>query len=119
MTDQAPNFNNTPIGQCALQFAQALVDLDFEKAASYLASELQGENAAEQLRQQYLTMIDYWDTPAVDMIEALELLDDWPNKQPNDWGWVYVAVDGDGFGEAVAVVITMDRKIREIEWGRP
>jgi len=48
--------------------------------------------------------------------------DDMPNLQPGDFGWVYVAITGTEFNEAVTVVVTDDGgsvKIREIEWGRP
>ena len=119
MTDSYLEPKDTRVGQCALEFVQALVDSDFEKAASFIASDVREKYSVDELRQQYLAMIDYWDTPTVDLIEALESLDDWPNKQSSDLGWIYVSVEGEGFGEAVSVVITQDQKIRDIEWGRP
>ena len=113
------NYNKTPLGQCALAFAQALVEGNFNGAHTLLTSTTQTEISAGQLRENYLGMIDYWETKVVDEVEALEILDDWPDKQSEDWGWVYVAINGDGFGEAISIVITKDKKIREIEWGRP
>ena len=50
------------------------------------------------------------------------ILEDWPAKQENDVGSVYVALDGDGFCEAVTVALTREGneiRIRELEWGRP
>jgi hypothetical protein len=48
--------------------------------------------------------------------------DDMPDMTPADLGWVYVAISGESFSEAVTVVVTREdggAKIRELEWGRP
>ena len=121
MTDSDPyvELRDTPLGQFAQQFAQALADQDFIQAATYVAKNAQGQYSAEKLQQAYLSMIDYGDSSTVYDVEALEYLDEWPDKQSTDLAWIYVAIEGDGFGEAVAVIITQDQKIRDIEWGRP
>jgi hypothetical protein len=50
------------------------------------------------------------------------ILEDWPDKKNGDLGYVYVALTGAGFCEAVTVTLTTDNgqaRIRELEWGRP
>ena len=45
-----------------------------------------------------------------------------PDMHPQDVGWVYVSIGGDGFGEAITVTVTQEQdemKIRTLEWGRP
>ena len=119
MTDSYVELQDTPSGQLAEQFAQALADQDFEQAATFIAEGSQSNYSVTKLQQTYLAMIDYGDSSTVYQVEALECLDDWPTKQSTDMVWIYVSIEGDGFGEAVAVVITQDQKIRDIEWGRP
>ena len=49
----------------------------------------------------------------------MQTLDTWPEKKKGDVGWVYVAIAGDDFSEAVTVVVAQvgDRlAIRSIEW---
>ena len=57
----------------------------------------------------------------VDLVSEC-ILEDWPAKQEGDVGYVYVALTGDGFCEAVTVTLTREAdtiRIRELEWGRP
>ena len=49
-------------------------------------------------------------------------MDAWPDKQPSDLEWVYVAIANDTYSEAVTVVVAQEQSrpvIRSIEWGRP
>lgn len=119
MPESYAELQDTPLGQLAQQFAQALADQNFVRAVTFIAEESQDKYSGDRLRQEYLAMIDYGDSSTVYEVEALECLEDWPDKQPMDLMWIYVAMEGDGFGEAVALIITQDQKIREIEWGRP
>jgi hypothetical protein len=55
-------------------------------------------------------------------VEVRGTLDAWPDKLEGDVGWAYVALTGDSFTEAVAVVLTNAAngiRIRSLEWGRP
>ena len=55
-------------------------------------------------------------------VEVMDTLDSWPDKLQGDVAWVYVALTGESFTEAVAVVLTNSThgiRIGEIEWGRP
>lgn len=117
--DQDLELRETPIGQLAQQFAQALADQNFTQATSYIAEAAKEKYSAENLQQAYLAMVDYGDSLTVYDVEALEYLEEWPEKQRADLCWIYVAIAGDGFGEAVSLVLTQTQKIRDIEWGRP
>jgi len=75
----------------------------------------------EDLRKKLADMVAYVD---VEPETALVICgdDEWPGKEMLDVGWVYVAIDGDGYTEAVTVTITREEDklvIRNIEWGRP
>ena len=66
-------------------------------------------------------MIEYGEGP-VSHVEVMNEMTDWPDKKNNDVGWAYVALVGEGFSEAVAVVVSnidCNLKITSIEWGRP
>jgi hypothetical protein len=55
-------------------------------------------------------------------VEVIQETADWPTKAKEDVAWVYVALSGDGFSEAVNVLIAREdghELIRSVEWGRP
>ena len=52
----------------------------------------------------------------------MEDMREWPTRQDPDIGWAYVAICGEGFNEAVSVIVSEEggqAVIRNIEWGRP
>ncbi|BAW96565.1 hypothetical protein NIES970_14980 [[Synechococcus] sp. NIES-970] len=104
--------------EIALKFAQALVEGNFEAARLYLSPALQGQYPAPRLQQVFAAMVAYGDGPPTD-VEAIATLDNWPDKRPQDWRWVYVSIAGDGYGEAVTVIVGRDHLIHALEWGRP
>ena len=97
----------------ALQFANRLVARDFAAAHAMLATAM----TREQLQQQYDAMV----APIGNVAGAqvMQTMTEWPDKQSTDLGWAYVAINGETGGEGVTVVVTRDRKIRSIEFGRP
>ena len=106
----------------ARDFAQALADENYERAASFLAPALSDLTGEAGLLRDMRNMVEVADDSRVTHVELMNTLDDWPARQPGDAGWAYVAMSGDGFSEAVAVVVSDcdgELKIREIEWGRP
>jgi hypothetical protein len=112
---------SAPFAVLAVSFADALVAGDFVKAHSMLGSALGAANHPDHLRQTFKAMIDYGDGPVTD-VQLMETLEQWPSRQPQDSGWAYVAIGGDGYSEAVTVVVTQEdgtSVIRDIEWGRP
>lgn len=110
--------SRTEQGRVALKFANALCSGDFSAAHELLAAPLRERLSQADLSREFTEMVEYGGSPP-DTVEAMNVLDDWPAKQAGDLGWAYVAISGEGFGEGVAVVVTRDRLIREIEWGRP
>jgi hypothetical protein len=58
----------------------------------------------------------------VTRVEAMQDTTIWPGKKRDDVAWVYVAISGDSFAEALSVVVTREdgqELIRSVEWGRP
>ena len=106
----------TEHGRIALEFAKTLVSGDYSSAYSFV--ELKEKM---NLENEFNEMIEYGEGP-VNHIEVMNEMDSWPTKNENDIGWAYVAIAGEGFSEAVAVVISNINgatKITSIEWGRP
>ena len=108
--------SETEHGRLALEFANALVKGDYSFAQSLI-------NLKEEinLETEFLEMIEYGDGP-VTYVEVMNEMVSWPAKQEGDIGWAYVALAGEGFSEAVAVVISKlngSVKVTDIEWGRP
>ena len=102
--------------QIASEFAKELAGGNFEKANSFLS-----DTATANLEQEYNDMIEYGDGPAT-LVEVMSQMEDWPAKTKDDIGWVYVALAGEGFSEAVTVIVSRvegELKITTIEWGRP
>lgn len=107
----------------SFKFAFNLAAGNYEAASKQFSSKLQSQFTPLFLREQFEEMISYAETPA-DYIEVMELSDmqDFASKQANDIAWVYVAICGDDFSEAVSMVYSNSEgepKIRELEWGRP
>jgi hypothetical protein len=105
----------------ANQFATAVARGDFEPAHSLLTEATRQALPAAELRKQYTSMTDYGGGPAT-QVQVMQELSFWPGKQKDDVGWVYVAVSGDNFSEAVTVVVCREHGrelIRSVEWGRP
>ena len=105
----------------ATTFTTALVEGRDADAHAMLAPGLAGKYTAESLGAAFREMIEYGDSPPLST-ELVTTLEDWPDRELGDYGWAYVAVMGDGFSEAVTVVVTdHDGRpaIRYLEWGRP
>ena len=120
LTDISAN-QSAPYAILAVSFAKALAAGDFETAHSYLGSSIRNEMPQDQLRLIYGELIGYWGGPATH-VEVMATMDEWPARQPLDLGWAYVEIHGQGYCEAVSVVVAQESGmsvIREIEWGRP
>ena len=108
-------------GQTALTFAKHLTAGRFDDAHAMLSSNLQQQYLPSDLQQEYSAMISYGDS-APDFVELITTMDTWPARKTNDLGSAYVAISGDGYSEAVTVIVAQDSVhayIRELEWGRP
>ena len=104
----------------ALDFAQALVARDFAGAYAMTSSEYQRRMRIDAMQAALEAMVPVdWDDASV--APGLTM-DTWPDKQPDDVGWVYVSIGGDVYSEAVTVVVTQEggtMRIRDVEFGRP
>ena len=110
--------------QVAADFAQALVASRNEDAHAMLVPELAEAFTPVTLAERFRRM---WSQYAEGDPHTLHFhpecsLEDWGGKKDHDVGWSYVGIEGDGFVEAVNVIVCESGgslKIREIEWGRP
>ena len=105
----------------ALEFAKTLASGDAKRAHGMLSIGLRSTLTADKLAAQYDEMISYG-SGAPTTIAVMTTLSQWPDKQPGDTEWVYVAIANDTYSEAVTVVVSDEPSglvIRSIEWGRP
>jgi hypothetical protein len=101
----------------ALMFAQDLVAGKYDAAYQMLTADLRLQVSPQALKEQYESMIEYWDGDPASSTEATVI-----STLPEGEITVYVAIFNDCNGEAVTpIVIEVDGYllIREIEWGRP
>jgi len=108
----------------AIDFASALVDGYFETAHSLLDPELRQRYSPDDLRNELISMYEGYSEgkPTHIYFDKQTVMTEWPDKCIRDIGWVYVSILGNGFVEAVSVIVTENEGeflIREIEWGRP
>ena len=107
----------------ALDFANHLIAGEFDLASKMVAPAKSSEFNETWIASEYEEMIEYGDgKPNHIEVMTQDSMNNWPAKQDNDLGWVYVAICGDGYSEAVAVIFNAHESmpmIREIEWGRP
>jgi hypothetical protein len=114
---------DAPYAKLVVQFAGALVAGNFDLAHGLLSPELRAELPPDRLGAAYAAMIAYGDGPptAVELIVTMEQWQ-WPEQQPTDLGWAYVAIVGNGYSEAVTAIVEAAAQgpvIRYLEWGRP
>ena len=113
--------NTHPYGLLALRFAKALAEERFENAYDMLSSATRIAMSQDDLKDDYRRMIEYGEGPA-DLCEVMIVDDAMPKKTVNDLAWVYVAICGPGFSEAVAVTVIDDagqNRLRIEDWCRP
>jgi hypothetical protein len=105
----------------ALEFATALASRDYPAAYAMTSREYQRSTTLDEMRAAFEAIVPT-DWPTVGPVEVGQVMESWPARQPSDVGWVYVSIGGDGYSEAVTVVVMRqaDRlKIRTVEFGRP
>lgn len=113
--------NDSSYGLIALKFSQALANREFDTAYGLLSPRVREAMSKSDLIEQYDDMISYGDGPA-DLCEVMIVDDDIPSFIKNDLAWVYVAICGPGFSEAVAVIVMKEgdgMALRIADWCRP
>jgi hypothetical protein len=111
----------TPQTKVAVEFAEALGKGDFRRAHDLLSPSVRAKTSAADLEKAFTEMTSYGEG-APTILQAVTTLQDWPDKQPGDLEWVYVAVANDTYSEGITVVVAAEgagRVIRAVEWGRP
>ena len=117
------------VADIALAFARALVAKEYHRANAMISSAAKPSYPPQVLQKNLEEMVQYsgdesvWPT-GLQVVTGADIsdMDKWLRKTPQDFGWAYVSVDGDGYCEAVTVMVSDDGgklAIREIEWGRP
>jgi hypothetical protein len=112
---------DTASTRLALDFAKAIASGDAARAHGLLAGPLRSRLTPEKLEAEYKEMVAYG-RGAPTTIQVMTTMDAWPDRQPSDTEWVYVAIANDTYSEAVTVVVSQEHSrlvIRSIEWGRP
>lgn len=105
----------------AEQFGLALAKGDFAGAHGFLTGHARRTYSPDDLKQEVAQMTSYAPGP-IEQVEIMQSLDAWPDRKSGDIAWVYVALTGDSFSEAVSLVLCSTpagTRVREIEWGRP
>jgi hypothetical protein len=115
--------NSSELESLAFIFANYIFQGQFIIASKIIVPEKKSEMNSDWLESEYSEIIEYGDNPP-DHIEVMvfDSMHEWASKEENDIGWVYVAIAGVGYSEAVALVfsnINSKAFIRNIEWGRP
>jgi hypothetical protein len=107
----------------ALCFGEFLAKNAFRDAWVLLTPEAQRLYPPEEMKRQIEEMTAYAPGPILEVTLPPEgILEQWPDKRAGDMGRVYVALTGEGFNEAVTVLLTVYEnvvKIGELDWGRP
>ena len=113
-----------PFQAIEVEFAQSLVDGNFEAAHAMLSPEAKANTTSHELRTRFTGMYRGYAQSEPTRVSFTEEFSgvEWPEKRPGDLGWVYVAIEGEGFAEAVTVTVVQTAEsigIRSVEWGRP
>ena len=115
--------NKSVIEPLALKFANHLVKERYDSATQMISIEKQTDWNSNWIKSEYLEMIEYGEgKPNHIEVMVFDSMNEWPSKNENDLGWVYVAICGEGYNEAVALIFSECNKetmITNIEWGRP
>lgn len=112
----------TLAGTVSYKFALALTNRKFEDAHQLLASPASEEWSVPNLRETYDEVIENLGAGSVKFVSIDQVTTEWPDKQTQDIGWVYVTFACGGDSEAVVATVCIENGkhlIRDLEWGRP
>ncbi|HYC51967.1 MAG TPA: hypothetical protein VEB19_12715 [Gemmatimonadaceae bacterium] len=110
--------------ETAVAFASALNSGDWKRAHALLVPSLQDTMSPSHLEREFHRLFpdSVEGSRTVVQFDEQFAMDDWPDKQPGDAGWVYVSIVGEEVIEAVTVIVADAGGalgIRSVEWGRP
>lgn len=107
--------------QLALAFTKALADRNYDAAYALTSRGYREGTPLQALQAGFETVVPL-DWGSVGPVEVVQVMEDWPGREPSDAGWVYVSVGGEVYSEAVIVVVTREDgelRVRGAELGRP
>lgn len=107
----------------AQHFATLIAQGDLASAIELLTDPGRSVHTPEAIKAAVAAMLGGTTGP-IRTVRVVEegTVEDWPGKQPGDVAIVYVALNGDGFSEAVTVTVVEQHGrhlISQLEWGRP
>lgn len=121
MIQASPTLQNA--FEFAQQFAGALIDTDYSQARALLAESERRKWGLAELTHAWVKMVE--DTATASMmpeIIAVDSMDGWPARQPDDVAWVYVPIVSELVNEAVSGIVVSTPaglRLRALEFGRP
>jgi len=107
--------------QLALEFTTTLAERQYAKAYEMTSQEYRTHATVDKLKKDFETIVPN-DFGPIGPIKVGRTMTSWPGKQPSDIGWAYLSIGGDVYSEALVVIVTNEngnKKVREIEFGRP
>ena len=113
--------HSTDFQKVALKFTEALADRDYSGAYMLLSTEYRDSMDPDRLKEEFEIIVPL-DWGEIGPIEIGTIMDNWPDKQPSDLGWVYVSIGGDVYSEGLSLVLMSENGniwVREVQFGRP
>jgi hypothetical protein len=110
--------------EIVLRFAYVLALRNYQDAYAITSQAYQQKISIAQMQKQFEQIIpDDWG-PIDPIIVADEMLDDWPDKQASDIGWIYVSLEGTvyPYSEGLYILVALEDDmptINDINFGRP
>jgi hypothetical protein len=104
-----------------LAFANFLTKGNFKAAHKMLSAAEKEMYSSGDLKESFQEMFEGEEGLSL-VVELINTMTDWPDRQDSDLGWAYVSISDDNYSEGISAVITREgnaTKIRDIEWGRP
>src|SRR3954463_10827801 len=107
----------------AQEFGQRIADSDYLAAHMLLTRAARQSYSPGGFQRSFEEMTAYEPGPIRKVVIDPEfVLEDWPEKRPEDVASVYVGLFGQEYVEAASLILAPedgDIRIREVEWGRP
>lgn len=107
----------------ALRFGRHIAAGDHAAACELLCREARGEWPPARIAEAVAEMTAHAGEPILRASVSHDgAAADWPDRRSDEVAWVYVALEGESFCEAVTVVVVREDGrllLRIVDWGRP
>lgn len=111
----------TPAEELMLRFTEHLTRQEFREALALTSVTYRLSHSAEELADEFGSIVGE-DFGPIGRLEVGSSLLEWPDKRPDDIGFVYVSIPGPDYAEGLSGIVMREGlhlKVRDIEWGRP